>query len=100
MKQKNGYWLDKNNNKWNSTIYTKEQAEKYSVTLLNCSNCSNCRDCEYCRDCSDCSNCEYCRDCSDCRYCSDLYNCKFMICNVQFTEEEYNQKMSELEAQQ
>lgn len=48
------YWVI-GSNKWNASIYTQEQAEKYSKTLINCQNCINCSDCSYCRSCSDCS---------------------------------------------
>jgi len=49
-------------------------------------NCSNCYDCS---DCSDCSNCYDCSDCSDCSNCSNCLDKTYMICNVQFTKEEY-----------
>ena len=55
MKNINGYWIDGNNNKWNENIYTKEQAELNSRTLVHCSYCRDCSDCSYCRNCSDCS---------------------------------------------
>ena len=55
MVKRNNYWVDENNNKWNCYIYSKEEAEKYSKTLISCSYCSDCRDC------SDCSGCSYCR---------------------------------------
>ena len=45
-----------------------------------------------CSDCSDCSNCYDCYDCSNCSDCSNCYDCSdktYMICNVQFTKEEY-----------
>ena len=86
----NNYWTDENNNRWNSEIYTKERAEKYSNSLINCNNCRDCRDCRdcsycrncrncrdssycsYCRNCRNCSDCSYCRDCSDCSYCQNF----------------------------
>ena len=85
--KQNNYWIDENNNKWNANIYTKEQAIKYSRSLVNCNDCSDCsycrgcsscrgcRDCSGCRGCSYCSNCSYCRGCSYCRYCSDCGDC-------------------------
>jgi hypothetical protein len=60
--QIDGYWVI-GSNKWNASIYTQEQAEKYSKTLINCQNCINCRSC---------SSCSSCRSCSDCSYCSDF----------------------------
>ena len=59
-KQIDGYWVI-GKNKWNAHIFTKEQAEKYAATLINCENCI---------DCSDCSGCSYCSGCLDCRDCS------------------------------
>ena len=78
MEENNTHWIDLNNNKWLKSVYTKEQAERYSNSLSNCSdcsNCSNCSDCSDCRYCSNCSDCRYCRNCSDCRYCSDCSDC-------------------------
>ena len=65
------YWIDENSNSWNKLIYTKEQAEKLSKTLINCKNCINCFRCSYCSDCSRCSDCSDCSDCSGCSGCSD-----------------------------
>ena len=45
-------WYDDNGNSWP----TKEQAELYSPTLLNCSYCSYCKNCSYCYNCEDCNN--------------------------------------------
>lgn len=76
------YWII-GTNKWSKSEYTKEQAERYSDTLINCQNCSDCSDCSYCSDCSSCSNCSSCRDCSDCsncsscRYCSSCSYCRY-----------------------
>jgi len=75
------YWIDENSNSWNKLIYTKEQAEKLSKTLINCKNCincfrcSDCSDCSYCYDCSDCSGCSRCSRCSYCSRCSDCSDC-------------------------
>ena len=59
MKKLNNYWTDANNNKWNASIYSKDQALKQSASLVNCSDCSRCSGC------SDCSRCSGCYDCSD-----------------------------------
>jgi hypothetical protein len=75
--QIDGYWVI-GSNKWNASIYTQEQAEKYSKTLINCQNCincSSCSDCSYCRSCSDCSSCRSCSSCSDCSYCRSCSSC-------------------------
>ena len=69
MKQINGYWVDANNNRWNTEIYTKGQAEKCSKSLIDCYNCDNCRCCY------DCHGCYRCYCCYDCHCCCDCYNC-------------------------
>jgi hypothetical protein len=81
-----GYWVVETN-KWNANIYTKEQAEKYADTLINCTNCINCsycinchnclncRDSSYCHNCRNCLNCSYCHDCRDSSYCRDCHDC-------------------------
>ena len=70
---------------------TKEKKEALAKAK-NFKENYNCYDCYNCSDCSDCSNCSYCYNCSfcsECSYCSDQKNKKYMICNVQFTKEEY-----------
>lgn len=56
MIQNNGYWIDKNCNKWNCDEYTREQAMALSKTLVNCFDCVNCRYCSDCNSCHDCSD--------------------------------------------
>ena len=76
MKEENGFWIDIKGNKW-STVYTDEkEAEKLSLTLVNCRYCENCKDCTNCKDCNDCRYCENCDNCKNCRYCVDCDNCK------------------------
>lgn len=65
MKTENGYYFDKNNNKWNIEKYSKKQAIELSKALINCTNCIDCRSCR------SCSSCSYCSYCSDCHSCSD-----------------------------
>ena len=84
------YYVDENNNKWNKSCYTKEEATMWSKALINCYDCKNCngcydcsgcRDCNGCHACHNCNNCNYCnccnycRDCSDCNYCHDCLDC-------------------------
>lgn len=57
LKKINRYWVDENNNRWNIEIYTEEQAEKYSKSLVNCYNCINCINCRNCLNCNYCDNC-------------------------------------------
>ena len=77
MEQINGYWVDENNNRWNIGIYTEEQAEKFSKSLVNCYNCHNCRNCSNCRNCNNCDNCCYC---GGCRYCDNCHACDYCRC--------------------
>lgn len=71
-----GFWVI-GTNKWSANNYAKEQAEKYSLTLVNCKNCIDCRDCRDCSNCTNCSFCGDCRDCSNCRFCSSCTNCSY-----------------------
>lgn len=86
MKLNNGFWVDANNNKWNSDLYSEEEALKWSTTLNNCSycgncfNCSGCMYCDNCRDLSSCRNCNSCWDCSDCSYCNICSGCNYCSC--------------------
>jgi len=85
--------------------YQKQIAGKDDDRCTRCSNCSNCSDCS---DCSNCSNCSNCFDCSDCYECSGCYDCsycfglnngrfhQYKILNVQFTKEEYENKIKTL----
>jgi len=99
---------------------TKQELHEARRELLkgeindNCSNCSYCSRCSYCSYCSYCSDCSYCSHCSDCSYCSNCSDClecsdcsdcshsvglkkgRYLICNVQLTEEEYQTKIKEL----
>ena len=88
MKQINRYWVDENNNRWDTEIYTKEQAEKCSKRLVNCYNCDNCDyccncdNCDYCNYCDNCKNCRYCNYCNYCINCNSSYNCSYCdYCN-------------------
>ena len=72
----NGYWIDENNNSWDSRIYTKEQAQKCSESLVNCYDCEDCQDCEDCKDCQRCWICLHCWHCQKCEGCWSCYNCR------------------------
>lgn len=48
------------------------------------------------RDCFDGADCINCFDCFGCRNATNL---KYAICNVQFTKEEYETKMAEINKQ-
>ena len=77
------------------------------LDVKDCSHCSRCSDCSHCSDCIDCSDCFRCSHCSDCFDCSDCFSCRnlfgeekyqYMICNVQFTQEEYELKIKGLKS--
>jgi hypothetical protein len=61
-------------------------------------DCTRCRDCTHCDKCTDCQSCENCYECSDCVGCYYLHGCRFMIGNVQLTEEEFRQVVEKLTA--
>jgi len=76
MKHVNGYWVDSNNNRWDSNYYSKTKAEKHSESLINCRNCLSCQNCQNCWDCQNCQNCWDCWDCQNCQNCWDCRNCQ------------------------
>lgn len=53
MKQENGYWVDADNNRWNESRFTEEEAERLSKTLRHCKVCTDCTDCSSCAGCQD-----------------------------------------------
>lgn len=77
LKQINRYWMDENNNRWDCGIYTKEQAEDFSKSLVNCYNCCNCMNCNNCCNCNYCENCHNCGYCNNCHYCNNCENCYY-----------------------
>ena len=95
LKQINGYWVDENNNRWNIEIYTEEEAEKCSKSLVNCydcdncgacGNCRNCKNCNYCNYCCDCLNCTDCTNCNDCCYCCHCRYCR-CCCDCRYCDD-------------
>lgn len=69
------YWTDENGNRWDCSLFTREEAEKFSKTLINCKFCTNCISCTDCQSCEGCGSCGGCRDCVDCEYCTDCSGC-------------------------
>jgi len=63
-------------------VYAKSAELKW-----HCIDCTGCENCQDCQDCEDCVNCKYCFACSH------ISGGKYMICNVQFTKEEYMAKI-------
>jgi hypothetical protein len=84
-KLENNYWVI-GSNKWTASIYTQEEAEMYSTTLIDCENCIDCFNCVNCMNCISCRNCSACYGLSDssfCRGCSDLRSCTGFKSNPQ-----------------
>jgi len=50
----------------------------------------------YCTYCTDCTDCNYCHHCEDCFMCTWLHNKRYCILNKQYTKEEYEAKMQEI----
>lgn len=66
---------------------------------LECVDCFECYNCSFCQDCSRCFDSAFlhlCVDCHNCFMCSHLAHAKFCILNVQYTQEEYEQKIKEI----
>ena len=75
MEKINGFWADKNGNKWDAGLFNEKQAEKLSLTLKNCKHCENCYKCEDCQNCKRCENCKSCENCNFCVKCKNCYRC-------------------------
>lgn len=71
----NNYWVDKNNNKWECSSFTKSEAKYLLKTLNKCKNCTNCTECNECNACNGCKNCNNCNTCTDCYKCNECNNC-------------------------
>jgi hypothetical protein len=65
LKLKNGWYVDDNNNRWNTDVETEESARKKSESLKSCSDCSDCSDCFGCSRCSRCFDCSGIKDFKD-----------------------------------
>ncbi|MGF6375036.1 hypothetical protein M2140_000070 [Clostridiales Family XIII bacterium PM5-7] len=74
----NGYWVDGNNNRWDSIYFSESKAFLFSSSLVNCENCIDCFNCTNCFDCVDCKNCSNCRGCEACEYC-EYHKNKYML---------------------
>ena len=72
--EKDGFWVDENNNKWDKKFFTKDKSKVYSETMMGCSGCINCHSCHYCVDCSNSSHLIRCVDCESCHQCENCQN--------------------------
>jgi len=81
--------------KENPDINTECRNCKYSKRCIRCIDVANCDDCINCERCSSCVNSIGCKDCifcTNCIYCSELNDLtpyKFMIANIEVTEEDF-----------
>ena len=98
---------------WNENVNysNKIMHNKDSQDLLGCSKCElayecvNCFECYrllYSLNCKSCSNSSLlynCRNCQNCFGCANLNSKSYCIFNVQYTKEQYTEKMKELNVQ-
>lgn len=72
----------------------------YNSTLcyecIQCYNCYNVRYSMYMDNCTDCALCYDCKGCKDCVLSSNLRNKQYCIGNTQYTKEDYEKKLKEL----
>lgn len=69
---------------------------------VECIDCLKCYSCDYCKNCQNCTDCKYCQECFGCENCFGcvgLYRKNYHIFNEQFTKEEYEKRMQELNLQ-
>lgn len=76
MSSKEKYWVDKDNNKWSTEIYSEAQARFLSSTLVNCHECINCHELISCYNCENCIMCIKCISCTECYKCISCSDCK------------------------
>lgn len=81
MKRVGDWWIDENNNKWDTRFYTEDEAENCSNTLTDCVSCVNCAYCVECAECTDCQDCISCWNCTDCQNCVSCSNCNGYVTN-------------------
>ncbi len=109
LDSKNAYMCFWNNN-IEDTYYTEEsRLIKNSSDIwwsgeieksYECIDCSNIYNSKYCYNSSNCSNvifCKKCYNCHDCFMCYWLESKKFYILNKEYTEEEYKNKMKDID---
>ncbi|MGF6375067.1 hypothetical protein M2140_000101 [Clostridiales Family XIII bacterium PM5-7] len=74
------YWTDSRGNQWSQSLYSKEEAEKWSLSLVDCDgciDCKNCTGCGFCNRCSDCERCMHCKNCIGCVRCHSCDACEY-----------------------
>lgn len=70
-----------------------------SELCYECVDCRDCYDCDFSQECSSCCDCEWCHECkgcSNCFGCVNLRNKSYCIFNVQYSKEQYREKVARL----
>lgn len=76
----NGFYVDKNKNRWSVNSFSKEEVEKISSKMIlnnnhYCVNCVDCVRCIECKDCIECDSCSFCDNCYRCKRCERSNMC-------------------------
>ena len=93
MKKIDNWYVDEDNNKWISSLYTQNVAEKLSKSLTHCKDCINCVSCIDCISCVGCSNCSSCLNCKSCSYCNACNECKGCVACYNISYKKYTRNM-------
>lgn len=89
-----GFWL------YNSTNCTDCDYSQKCELCYECVDCMECYNTNFSQDCNNCVDCEYCYDCvgcNNCFGCVGLRRKKYMIGNKQYSKEDYEKKVAEIE---
>ncbi len=71
-----------------------------SENCYECANLDHCYNCQYVYDSTNCIDSYFlfdCKNCSNCFLCTNLRNKQYCILNKQYTKEEYERKMKEID---
>ena len=92
-------------NAW-ARLKAQHTHERDGLNNFECFNVEGCRNCSFVRNsrgCTNCHNCDSlieclsCVDCRDCAYSVGLNGARFHILNVEYDEQEYYQRLTDLE---
>lgn len=70
------YFLDDMNNRWDSALFSEDEALEQQSTLNDCYGCLNCSDCTECIGCTNCQGCHNCVSCYNCISCFECVDCQ------------------------
>ena len=90
---KNCYLVFESDNNQNLFYSSNTFFSNNSLDTSYCERINNCYNCIYCKDSSSCISCINCINCEHCVWCNDIKNKKYCIENVQYTKEEYEEKL-------